>query len=186
MLTIVEYERNEKIFKKANSDYNIFTKELEEFLGEDFYISPATSSLSMFGCYPGGLVRHLITVCKYAVKVNEILPESLKQPVKSIMRIVFLSQIGKVFMFNLNTSPSPNKPYDFNDDIVRMQVGERSIYYALKYGVELTEEECQAILNIGKGDDDKQAKYFSAPLTQVIKTGFELAIMEEKNEQRKG
>jgi len=84
-------------------------------------------------------------------------------------------------MFTLNEGGNPGRPYGFNDDIVRMHVGERSVYYALKYGVELSERECQAILNIDKDGDDKQAKYFSEPLTEVIKYGFALAVMDEKN-----
>jgi len=85
-------------------------------------------------------------------------------------------------MFELKDKPKPNdKIYDFNDELVRLHIGERSAYYALKYGVQLTEEEYQAIVNIDKENDDKMAKYFSSILTQIIKNGFELAIMEEKN-----
>ena len=182
MLTITQLEKNQKIFKDSNLKYNIFTKELEEFLGDDFYTSPASSSSNMIGCYPGGLLQHLIKVCTYAIKVNETVPDQLKQPVDSIVRTVFLSQIGKVFMFLLKDGViNPSKPYDFNDDIVRMHVGERSVYYALTHGVKLNENECQAILNIEKDNDDKMARYFSEPLTQIIKIGIELAIMEEKN-----
>ena len=75
--------------------------------------------------------------------------------------------------------------YDFCDDIVRLRIGERSAYYATKYGVQLSEEEYQAILNHDKDEDDKMAKYFSSPLTSIIKWGFELAIMEEKNDIKK-
>jgi hypothetical protein len=106
----------------------------------------------------------------------------MKEPVASIIKVVFLCQIGKVFMFKLNDRPNlNNKIYDFNDDIVRLHVGERSAYYALKYGVTLTETEFQCLVNIDKESDDKMAKYFSSVLTQVVKNGFELAVMEEKN-----
>jgi hypothetical protein len=138
----------------------------------------------MIGCYPGGLLQHIIKGCKYSLKVNEILPDELKQPVASIVKVAFLCQIGKTFMFKINSneySIKAGKMYDFNDDITRMKIGERSAYYALKYGVQLSDEEYQAILNIDKEDDDKMAKYFSSILTQILKNGFELATMEEKN-----
>ena len=135
----------------------------------------------MIGCYPGGLLHYLIKACKFAIKVNETLPDSLKQSPDTIVRIIFLSQIGKVFMFKLKDGIGGNRPYEFDDDIVRMHVGERSVYYALTHGVELSETEYQAILNIDKDGDDKQAKYFSEPLTQIIKHGFDLAVMELKN-----
>ena len=184
MLSITQLENNQKKFKETNLKYNIFTKELEEFLGDAFYTSPASSSLNMIGCYPGGLLHHIIKSCRYSIKLNEILSDDLKQPVESIVKVVFLCQIGKVFMFKSNEneySVKSGKMYDFNDDIIRLSVGERSAYYALKHGVVLNEQEYQAILNINKENDDKMARYFSTPLTQIIKNGFELAIMEEKN-----
>lgn len=181
MLTITQLEKNQKRFIETNVKYNIFTKELEEFLGDNFYTAPATSSSNMIGCYPGGLLHYLIRACTYAIKVNDILPDRLKQPVEAIVRVVFLSQIGKVFMFILKDGGTSNRPYDFNNDIVRMHVGERSVYYALTHGVKLSEIEYQAILNLEKDGDDKQAKYFSEPLTEVIRHGFTLAAMEEKN-----
>ena len=182
MLTISQLENNKKKFIETNVKYNIFTKELLDFLGEDIYTSPASSSLNMIGCYPGGLLHHVIKACRYAIKLNEILPDDMKQPVATIVKVVFLCQIGKVFMFKLNDrSVQGAKMYDFNDDIVRLHVGERSAYYALKYGVTLTETEYQGMLSIDKENDDKMAKYFSSVLTQIIKNGFELATMEEKN-----
>jgi hypothetical protein len=182
MLTIEQLEKNKAKFTETNQKYNIFTKELEEFLGDGFYTSPMSSSLNMIGCYPGGLLHHIIKACRYTLKINEILPDDLKQSVASIVKVAFLCQIGKVFMFKLNDRPVQNgKMYDFNDDIVRLHIGERSAYYAIKCGVQLDETEYQAILNIDKESDDKMAKYFSSILSQIIKNGFELAVMEEKN-----
>ncbi len=184
MLTIPQLEHNKKKFLESNEKYKIMTQELLDFLGDDLFTAPASSSLTMVGCYPGGLLNHTIKACKYAIKVNEILPDPLKRTIDSIVKTTFLSQIGKTFMFCASTNDwqlKQGKMYDFCDDTVRLRVGERSIYYATKYGVDLNEEEFQAILNLDKDDDDKMAKYFSSSLTSIIKWGFELAIMEEKN-----
>lgn len=182
MLTIDQLEKNKAKFIETNAKYNIFTKELLDFLGEDLYTSPYSSSLNMIGCYPGGLLHQVIKSCRYSLKLNEILSEHLQNPTATIIKVVFLCQIGKTFMFKLNDkSVQGGKMYDFNDDIVRLHVGERSAYYALKYGVKLTEEEYQAIINIDKENDDKMARYFSSTLSHMIKTGFELAAMDEKN-----
>lgn len=185
MLTVEKLEKNKIIFQETNRKYNIFTKELEDFLGDDFYIAPATTNMDMYGCYPGGLLQHLKTVSKYAVHINNLLPDNIKQDIGTIIRIVFISQIGKVFLFK----PNPNdwertnrgKMYTYTTDLnVSLRIGERSIYYAFNYGVKLTDEEYQAIINLDKDDTDKMAKYFSSPLSQIIKQGFELAILEEK------
>ena len=148
MLTIQQLEHNKTKFIETNKKYNIMTKELLDFLGDNLYISPASTRLSMVGCYPGGLLNHIIKACKYAIKVNEILPEFLKQPIPTIVKVVFLSQIGKVFMFCITENEYNKKQgimYDFCDDIVRLRIGERSAYYATKYGVQLSEEEKKII-----------------------------------------
>ena len=73
------------------------------------------------------------------------------------------------------------KMYEFNDELTSMRVGERSAYYALKYGVELSEDEYQSIINYDKPEDDKQAKWHSSTLSTILKQANELAIIEEKN-----
>ena len=182
MLTITQLENNKKKFKETNLKYNIFTKELEEFLGEDFYTSPASSSLNMIGCYPGGLLHHIIKTCRYTLKLNEILPDGLKQPVATIIKVVFLCQIGKVFMFNMkNGGAQGGKIYDFNDDLMSIRSYERSVFYALKYGVSLTEEEYASIICIDKPENDLQVKYHNSMLGEILKIGITLAIKEEKS-----
>lgn len=184
MLTTVQLERNKTKFLETNQKYGVFTKELEEFLGDEFYLSPFSTNLTMAGSYPGGLLHISIKACKYSIQVNELLPDNLKQTIPSIVKVVFLSQIGKVFTLIMNSdewSVKNGKMYDFRNDIVRLRVGERSILYATKYGVQLNDIEFQAILNMDKDNEDRMAKYFSEPLTDIIKIGFDLAIMEDKN-----
>jgi len=189
MLTAEQIQSNKKKFLDTNSKYNIFTKELEDFLGEDFFIAPASTSLDMYGCYPGGLLSHCFKAAKYAVKINDLLPESMRSQTSSILKCVFLSQIGKTFMFKLNDNEwqkkTLGKMYDFTEHEVSMKAGERSVHYATKYGVNLTEEEFQSLLNSDKESDDKMAKYRSSNLSNVVRMGFELSIIEEKNGQKR-
>jgi hypothetical protein len=185
MLSAAQLEFNRDKFIETNLKYNIFTQELVDYLGVEFFTAPATTTTTMYGCYPGGLLHNTIRACNYSIKLNELLPKSLKLEVGSIVKSVFLSQIGKVFLYcpNQNKWQRENlgKLYDFCNDEVKLRVGERSVYLALKYNVQLNETEYQAILNLDKENDDKQAKYFSETLSQIIKMGFDLAIMEEKN-----
>ena len=62
-----------------------------------------------------------------------------------------------------------------------MKIGERSIYYSMKYGVDLSEEEYQAIINYDKTEEDKQAKWYGGTLSTILKQANDLAIIEEKN-----
>ena len=189
MIPVEQLESNKKKFLETNSKYKIFTKELENFLGDDFYTAPATTTIDMYGCYPGGLLNTSLKACKYAIKINELLPENMREEVPTILKCVFLSQIGKVFLFCPNQNEwqrkTLGKMYEFCDNLVSLRVGERSVHYATKYGVELNEEEFQTILNTDKESDDKMVKYHSSNLSNEIKLGFELAILEEKNGQKR-
>ncbi len=48
--------KNKEKFDKTNDTYNILTKELLDYLGEDLYSSPASNMESMYNAFPGGLV----------------------------------------------------------------------------------------------------------------------------------
>ena len=186
MITAEQLESNKKRFQEANLKFNIFTKELEEFLGDEFYIAPATSTLDMYGCFPGGLLNHCLRSAEYADKINNTLPKNMKVPRSSIVKCAFLSQIGRVFLFCPNTNEWQIKTlkrlYEFCDDAVSLKVGERSIYYCIQYGVLLTEEEFQTILNLDKESTDRTGKYRASILSHVMRIGIELSILEEKNE----
>lgn len=185
MLTTKQLEFNKQKFQETNEKYGIFNKELEEFLGEDFYFAPATSNLDMYGAYPGGLLNHLMKSCKYAIKVNELLPEKLRQDINSIVKVVFLSQIGKVFMFELNKNEweikNLGRMYIFKDDEFKLKTGERTLFYIMKHNVVINENEYHAIVSLDKMEDDKIIKSNPTTLSQLVKIGFNLAIMEDKN-----
>jgi len=185
MISLDKLEKNKKKFLETNEQYKIFSIELEDFLGDDFYISPASPSTDLYGCYPGGLLDHLIKVCKYTLLLNDILPDKIKISKEKLIKTVFLSQIGKVFLFKENPSEwhrlNLGKLYVYQqDDKVALRVGERSVYYATKYGISLDEDEYQAIINLDKDSEDKMAKWHSSIMGQILKQGFELALIEEK------
>ena len=188
MITAEQIESNKKKFLETNSNYKIFTNELLDFLGDDFFTAPASTSLDMYGCYPGGLLNHCFKAAKYSVKSNELLPEPMRVETSSILKCIFLSQIGKTFMFKPNPSEwhrkNLGKMYEFNEQEVSMKVGERAVYYAVTNGVTLSEDEFQSIMNSDKESDDKMAKYRSGILSNIIRMGFELSILEEKNGQK--
>jgi hypothetical protein len=178
-------EKNKKKFHSTNEKYNIFTPELLEYLGDAFITAPASTMKSLHNAFPGGLMDHIILTTKYAVELNLTLPEELRVSNESLIKVCFLHQIGKTFIYKMCESEwhrtNQGKMYEFKDDMVSMRVGERSAYYALTYGVELSEEEYQSIINYDKPEDDKQAKWHSSTLATLLKQANELAIIEEKN-----
>ena len=186
MISAAKIEKNKTKFIETSRKFGVFTKELEEFLGEDFYLAPASVALDMYACYPGGLVDHILKVCKYSIQLNELLPESIRVKAESIIKVVFLAQIGKTFLFKPNESDwhrtVQKKMYEYRDDeMIVMTVGERSAFYAMKYGVILTEEEYQTIVNSDKEGTERSVRWVSESLSHLIKLGFEMAVLEEKH-----
>jgi len=177
--------KNKEKFDKTNETYNILTKELLDYLGEDLYSSPASNMESMYNAFPGGLVDYILKVTKYGINLNSILPDNQKVDKSSIIKVCFLHQLGKVRLYKFCESEwhrkNQGKMYEFNEDLVSMRVSERSAYYTMKFGVDLTEEEYQSIVNYDKTDDDKQSKWYGSTLSTILRMANELAIIECKN-----
>jgi HD superfamily phosphodiesterase len=176
-----------KYFATAEK-YDFMTQDLMDFLGLDIVKAPATTKLDSYNAYEGGLIAHLLNVAKYALKLNEIVPEHLQVEKGSLLKVALLHQIGKVRMFTPNKSQwhreHQGKMYEFNDDLIALTVGERSAKYALDNGIKLSDTEYQAIINYDKTDTDKQAKWHSEPLAIILRQAHDLAIMESKNEPK--
>lgn len=178
-------EKNIKTFEDTNAKYGIFTKELLDFLGQDYFLAPASPMNDMYGAIPGGLLNHTIKIAKYAVLLNNTLPDPTKVDINSLMKVSFLCEIGKTFAYKPCESEwhrtNMGKMYEYSDNIVAMKIGERSLYYAMNHGVKFTESEAQAILNYDKAEDDKQSRYHTETLGSILKNAVEMAIIEEKN-----
>lgn len=183
-------EKNVKKFEEVNEKYSVFTPELLDFLGENFFLSPASPMRDMNNAFPGGLLDHAIKVAKYAVYINNCLPENIREDISSVIKVSFLSEIGKTNLFVPCKSEwhiqNQGKYYEFNEELTSMRVGERSVYYALSNGVKLTEDEHQAILNHDKSEEDKQARWYSSKLGQILKQATDIAILEEKESLKNG
>lgn len=184
MLTEEKIKNNAKKFFETGTKYGFMTDSLMNFLGPEFIGAPASTSEKLHNAFEGGLIDHSLRVTKYAVSLNELLPESMRVDKVSLVKVCCLHQIGKAKLFKYNDSTwhrERGMMYEFNDDLIALSVGERSVMYTLKNGVDLTEEEYQAILNYTKDDSDKQAKFHASTLSKLLKQAIEMAIMEEQN-----
>ena len=184
MLESKKIVSNTKKYFTTAEEMGFMTDELMNILDKDFVGAPASTHLDLHNAFEGGLVDHLLRTTKFAISLNAALPDNLQSKKESIIKVCFLFQIGKAHLFVPNLSiwhkEKQGKMYEYNEELVSMGIGERSLYYALKAGVSLTEEESQAILNAAKDDSDKQAKFFTSPLGVLLKQANEWAIIEEK------
>ena len=67
MLTEERILQNKNFFLEKNKEYNILPVELINFLGDDLFIAPATTSKDMYYAYPGGLISFIINVTLIAI-----------------------------------------------------------------------------------------------------------------------
>lgn len=181
-LTQEQIKKNKQIFLQLSEKYGILPKELIDFLGDGFFTAPASVSTNLHNACEGGLVDHILTTAQFAKKINDMLPDALKQPAISVYRISFLFDIGKTFLYVPNQDDwtrKKGKIYDFGERATAMKIGERSALYALQH-MKLTEDEYQAIINSDREELDPQIKWFGSILTMILRQAIEWAIMEQK------
>ena len=174
--------KNTKKYFETAEKYGFMNDTLMEALGKEFIAAPASTRTDLHNAFEGGLIAHLLLTTKYAISLNGILPEALQVDTKSLIKVSLLHQIGKANLYLAEDKWHQDRGmmYKFNNDLTSMSVGERSAYLATSNGVELTEEEFQAIINHDKDDSDKQAKFFTSNLGVILRQANELAILEEK------
>jgi hypothetical protein len=174
---------NTKKYFETATNNGFMNDELIQFLGEDFIKAPASSMADYHNAFEGGLIDHLLKVASYAVKINNTLPEDEKVDQTSLIKVCLLHGIGKAKLYKPCTSEwhrkNQGKMYEFNEDLVSMRIGERSVYYILSYGIKITEEEFSAILFFDKVDD-KMSDYHNSMLGDLLKMGNILAIKHAK------
>lgn len=168
----------------TSKDNGFMTPELQELLGVTAFMkAPASTMLKLHNAFEGGLVDHILRVMKFAYNINNALLGEQQVSMKSLIKVVYLHQIGKINLYIPNPSEwhreKLGKMYEFNEDITSMRVGERSALYALNSGIKLTDDEFVAIVNHDKVED-AMAEWHNSDIGEVLKASVKLAIIEEK------
>jgi len=184
MLTQEKVLKNAKKFNDTGVKYGVINDELLTLLGDGFITAPCTTTTNLYGAYEGGLIQHIINTTKHALSINESLPESKQVNKDSIIRVCIIHQIGKAKMYVEQTSEWHKKNrgemYTWNEDLLSMSTSERSIYYALKAGIDLTEDEVYAIYNYNSEFAQKQLTNDGDKLAAILRVANMIAVIEEK------
>lgn len=184
MLNKAKIEKNTtKFFTKAE-ELEVMNDALMEEIGVDLIKAPATPMLSQHNAFEGGLIDHILRVTKYAIQLNNELPEKFRVNEVSLIKVCFIHQLGKAKLFIPCTSDwhreNQGKMYEYNNDLPQMTIPERSMYYAMKHGIKLSEYEAQSVFSYEKLDYDRQNKYFANTTGRLLKLAIDMAIIEEK------
>jgi hypothetical protein len=180
-------QKNKNDFYSVVKAYKICDVNFIDILADmGLFESPASTMLNLHNAFPGGLVDHLLRVAKYAINMNDMLPNTLQQKKESLIRVSLLHSIGKVGLYTPCKSEwhikNQGKMYEFNEKLTSMTVGERSIFYLISngFGNEINDLEYQAILNHDKPQSDKMSEWHTSVLGELLKMAIKLSIIEEK------
>lgn len=163
-----------------------------DLLGGEDRVARATYSnlLDSGSAYDGSLIKNILVMSKWADKINEILPEKAKADTDSIHKVCFLSQMSKVLLYeeNDNNWERANRGmlYKFNNNLQgALRVGERSTFIAINAGIKFNEIEYEAMRIMDKDNgDDNYTKYFSSPLSTVIRQANELITLANRIQKK--
>ena len=154
--------------------------------GEQALANASFTNLSDSGAaYDGSLIKNIIKINQMAKKINGLLPDNMKVPEESLFKVCMLSQISKAVMFERNDNNWEVEKrgilYKFTDVKGALRTGERSILIAMNAGVKFTVEEYEAMKICDRMiDDDNMVRFFSSPLSVVVKQAIELTILTNK------
>lgn len=154
--------------------------------GEEMVMDAPFANTSDTGfAYRGSLIETALNITKYAVKINSLLPVNHQVTLESIAKVGLLHQLSKVLLYvpNDNSWEITNRGmvYKYNNELMgALRVGERSIMLACNAGVKFTEFEFEAMRIMDKSNDDNYSKYYSSPLSVVIKQANEIITLINK------
>ena len=132
----------------------------------------------------GSMLAIALELCDIACKINEILPPDRQVTKSNIYRAGLLSQIAKSVMFVPNDNDweiqKRGMLFKFNNLPTALRMGERALYMIQASGLQVSEEVFEAIASVDKKDDD-YTKYYSTPLTVVLRQAAELIDLKYHN-----
>lgn len=190
MLTEERINQNYQLFISRLSGMGINVDSLVEEFGDLIKEAPAATTVDSGIAYKGGLLNHVMrVVCRYAVEINKSLPDNLKVDNNTLVKVCLLHQISKVVMFVPNDDDWQIKNrgivYKYAELSGALKCGERSLVLCNNHGITFSEIESEAMRILDREPTDDQARYFSSPLSIIIRQANELAILEAKSTIKK-
>lgn len=157
------------------------TETLIAELGGEGKITDATFGMTTDSgsAYDGAFGANVLNIAEIAKKINAILPQEKQADVKSIYKVAILQHISKVIMYEKNDNDWEVQKrgilYKFNNFDTALRGGERSLLFIMRCGIQLTEDEFEAIRILDKQkDDDTYSRIYSSPLSVVIRQANEI------------
>lgn len=198
MITEEKINANYLKWLKCLEKYNCYSQTLIDDIGDKIKNSSFTLHENMGGAYQGAMIDIVLNhLCKIAAHINEnafggdsdtkINHPNLYVNKSMLMRVLLLQHISKSEMFVQQTQQWKAKNgqfYDFNDQLnTKLKTGERSVFMCQKYGIELSEEEFEAMCIIDKNEEN--GDIYSNSLSMLVKYVNKLTAIDIRYNQIK-
>lgn len=177
--------KNYQLFLKKLNEIGVDTTLMDEKMGSK--ITNATFSITNEHglAYDGSLINTVLRVITpYAIKLNNLLPESMQVDQKSIIKVCLLSHISKCEMFIPNDNQWEIEKrgllYKYAKSDLAFKMGMRSLILAQDLGIKFTPQEIEALTIMDREPNDEQARFFASPLSVIIKQANELTFLQSR------
>ena len=179
-------EKNYELFLKKLSQLGIETKMLDELYGEMIMDASFTNSDEFGNAYEGSLVEIILKVLTpYAIRLNELLPESIRVDKETLVKVCLLHHIAK----SIRLVPNDNQwevdkrglKYKYDSGLPSIRTGLHSMMMAIEAGIAFTPEEAEVMTINDRDLTDDQSRWHSSIMATIVRQANELTYMQINN-----
>lgn len=183
MITEDLKEKNLDLFLKYLKRYNVDISLISDDIKSKIKNATFSNINENRTAYDGSLLNIIFNILTpTALKINDVLDETLRVDKNSLIKVCLLSHISKCEMFEPNDNEWEKEKrgilYKYTKSNVALKMGMRSIILSQQLGVQFTPEEIEAMIVLDRMNDDEQAKFFSNPLSVILKQANELTFLQ--------
>lgn len=199
MLTEEKINSNFVIYCEKLKQYGCYSQRMMDEIGNSIKVASFGLDENSGSAYCGSMIDVVLTsLCVIGAHINTNAfgigkngkPQHpfLLVDNNSLMKVLLLQHISKSMIFVPEDNDwfvKKGKLYKFNDSLeTSLKVGERSIHLCMKYGIQLSDEEFEAMRIIDRDDLDKN-NAFTTPLSLLVRMANQLTTVERYRRYRK-
>lgn len=183
-MTEEQKKHNFELYASKLSQLGVDTEQLTEKYGALLTEGSFTNSGAY--AYPGSLIEVVLKVLTpYAVRINELLPDSVRVDKDTLVKACLLHHIGKAVRLvkNDNNWEVHNRglAYKYNKDVPSIRTGLHSVAMCIECGIPLTTDEVEVVTVNDRDLTDNQSRYHSSVMSTIVRQANELTYTQLNN-----
>lgn len=184
-MTEEQKEKNYNIFIEKLNNIGVNTANLVSAIGTQLKNATFINTNEHGLAYDGSFIEIILKkVTSYAVRINELLPQSKQVDKNSLVKVCLLHQIAKAIRFIPNENQWEREKrlmnYKYNPNNPSIRCGLHSVALCMQYGISLSTEEIEVMTIMDRDGTDEQAKYYSSIMSTIVRQANELTYVDLK------